>query len=149
MYKTYPEYSHELVGSERIKNYIYGGKAVVTLKSPSGVHHTYVFEKPLEPTQFPNDVIFVYALHGKGTQFYIGMIENEKFRLTKHSRFINDAPIVKGARYIMRMIHYPNLKTPMKLYHEGTCSVCGRPLTHPKSLEFGMGYKCRKHLECQ
>lgn len=147
MLNIHHENSHELQGSQIIRDYIFGGRGVVTLLSPTGVHHSYVFKKPRNEDQFPDDVYFVYALHNGDKLFYVGMIENCQFRLTRSSRFLNDTEIVKGARYIMRMAFTPNLHTSMKLYHEGICSVCGRPLTNPKSIEVGIGPRCRRRLD--
>lgn len=147
MLKLYPEYSSKLTGNA-IRDYIYGGRGVVTLKSPTGVHHTYMFNKPRNEDIFPSDVLFVYAVHDGHKLFYVGMVEDDYFRLTRHSRFDNHTEIVKGARYIMKMMHYPNMETPMELYHQGICAVCGRPLTNPKSIERGMGPACRKRLSC-
>lgn len=146
MITTYPEHSCKLQGAERIRNYIFGGRGIVTLKSPTGIHHSYIFKKPRNEDQFPDDVYFVYALHDHDKLFYVGMVENCRFRLTRSSRFLNDTDIVKGARYIMKMAFTENLNTKMELYHEGVCSVCGRPLTNPKSIETGIGPRCRRRL---
>lgn len=142
MFKINESSRCQLNTSEAIRNYIFGGRGVVTLLSPSGEHHTYAFRKPKRDDEYPEDVLFVYALHDKQKLFYIGMIENGRFRLTKASRFLPDTPIVKGARYIMKMSTF-DMETPMKLYHEGICARCGRPLTNPDSIEIGIGPKCR------
>lgn len=142
--KLYPEHSCLLTSAEDIRNYILGGNGVVTLKSPTGVHHTYAFRRPRNTEEFPDDILFVYAVHEGKTLFYVGMIEDGKFRLTRASRFLHDTPIVKGARYIMRMSQDSTFGPPMELYHEGMCSRCGRPLTNPKSILTGFGPKCRR-----
>lgn len=146
MIKTYPEYSSKLMTPDAIRNYILGNKGVVTLKSPTGVHHTYLFSKPRNEDQFPEDVRFVYALHDNNKLFYVGKIERNRFSLTKSSRFLWGNDIVKGAIYILRMANSLQLNTKMELYHEGICCRCGRPLTNPKSIETGIGPKCRKLL---
>lgn len=146
MFTVHHEFSYRLQGSEKIRDYIFGGRGIVTLKSPTGVHHTYVFQRPRNEDQFPDDVMFVYALHDGNKMFYVGMIENSQFRLTRSSRFLNDTEIVRGARYIMKMAFVKDLDTPMELYHEGICSVCGRPLTNPKSIQTGIGPRCRRRL---
>ena len=146
MFTVHHEFSCRLQGSEKIRDYIFGGRGIVTLKSPTGVHHTYVFQRPRNEDQFPDDVMFVYALHDGNKMFYVGMIENNQFRLTRSSRFLNDTEIVRGARYIMKMAFVEDLDTPMELYHEGICSVCGRPLTNPKSIQTGIGPRCRRRL---
>lgn len=145
MFKIYPESSRQLIGSKAIYEYIHGGRGIVKLEAPSGKSHSYIFIKPTDDS-FPDDVLFVYARHDDKKQFYVGMVERDKFRLTKHSRFLPDTEIVRGAYYIMRMALDNELAmtTPMKLYHMGMCGVCGRQLTQSKSLKTGIGPKCRK-----
>lgn len=152
MFTLYEENRCKLTNSNEIMTYCLGGKGVVTLESPSGVHHTYFFKRPNNKDVFPDDTIFVYAVHNeKGIlkHFYIGMMENTHFRLTRNSRFADYTEIVKGAFFIDRMMHNQKLvdTTPMSLYHEGMCCVCGRQLTNPKSIKSGVGPKCRKHIE--
>ena len=147
MIHLYHESSGELKGRQAIYEYIHGGRGIVTLVSPSGQQHTYQFSRPSERDSFPEDVIFIYAIHDGIKRFYIGMVEQDKFRLTAHSRFLPDTEIVKGANYIMRMASEPNLSTPMKLYHEGMCCFCGRQLTSDKSISTGIGPKCRRRLD--
>lgn len=150
MFNMHHEYSAKLTTCEDIKEYCMGGRAVVTLLSPATkVHHTYYFLKPRNEDVFPDDVRFVYAVHAEQKLFYLGMIEQDKFRLTRASRFDNHTDIVKGARYIMRMMADSRTLDRMELYHEGICSVCGRALTNPKSLKSGIGPKCRKRISCQ
>lgn len=142
--RIYPESAHKLSNAEDIKNYIYGGRGVVTLTAPSGKSHTYIFARPKNTDVFPDDVLFVYALHDGVKQFYVGMVENEKFRLTHNSRFLPDTEIVKGARYIMKMANTPGLETPMEIKHNGVCCFCGRKLSSEKSIITGIGPKCKK-----
>lgn len=144
--KLYPESRHLLEGVEDISRYIYGGKGVVTLLSPTGVQHTYAFQKPRDSDEFPDDVRFVYAVHDNCKLFYIGMVENGEFRLTKRSRFLNDTEIVRGARYIWKMANM-SFETPMKLYHEGMCARCGRQLTSEHSKIHGFGKDCLRRVK--
>lgn len=147
--KIYPEFSHQFKDSSLLNNYILGGHAVVTLESPSGTKHTYVYAIPKNSESFPEDVRFVYALHDGKKELYIGMIELNKFRLTRNSRFLPDTDIVKGAFYIenMRKTQAFLDKSPMKIYHEGVCARCGRKLSDEKSKEIGFGPKCKKRLK--
>lgn len=148
MIKMYPESVTKFTKSDNIMNYICGGHGIVKLESPSGTNHHYMFQKPMERDAFPDDVIFVYAVHEQEKKFYIGMIENGKFRLTRNSRFLPDTDIVKGAHYIVKMANSQSLvdSTPMSLYHMGMCARCGRELTATDTLEYGIGKKCRKIL---
>lgn len=145
MFKIYPSSRHELHGCSAIYRYCMGGRGVVTLESPSGKSHTYVFKKPKENDVFPEDVVFIYALHNGEKLYYVGMIEDGKFRTTSASRFLRDTEIVRGAEYINKMMHF-DFSTPMKLYHEGVCSRCGRELTSEASLKTGIGPKCSKRV---
>lgn len=146
MIKFNESYRHQMTDRNIIHRYIIGGRGIVTLEAPSGKSHTYAFKRPLNASEFPDDVIFVYAVHDKEKLFYIGMMEGLNFRLTHNSRFLEDTEIVRGAQYIVKMASYNDLasRSKMKLYHEGICCRCGRPLTSEKSVEQGAGPKCLK-----
>lgn len=149
MYNIYPENAEVMKDRDIINNYIHGGRGIVDLISPSDNKHTYAFLKPKNPSIFPDDVVFVYAYHEYSKLFYIGMIEDGKFRLTRHSRFLVDTEIVKGAIYINKMATIPEFaeKSQMTLKHLGMCARCGRPLSDEKSLKEGIGKKCKKKLQ--
>lgn len=151
MIKMYPESERAFHSSVAISEYIHGGRGIVKLQAPSGAHHFYMFQKPMEIDAFPDDVIFVYAIHEQKTKFYLGMIEENQFRLTRNSRFLPDTDIVKGAYYIIKMANNQSLvdRTPMVLSHMGMCARCGRQLTAEDVLEGGIGKKCRKILGLQ
>lgn len=146
--QKYPESRKQLLDAPVVRDYIHGGRGIVTLTAPSGTSHSYKFSKPVNSSEFPDDVIFVYALH-ESKLFYIGMMEGDRFRLTHNSRFLEDTDIVKGAKYIVRMSINDSLckTSPMKLYHEGMCAKCGRQLTQEKSINRGFGPKCRKKFD--
>lgn len=137
----------ELVGSERVKNYILGGHGVVTLMSDTtGAHHTYRFEAP--SNRKPNDdMMFIYTLVDGSNWTYVGMYRNGAFRLTAKSKFGVDTSIVKGIAFIFKMMLNSDFKDDrMHLLHEGICSRCGRPLTNPASIELGIGPTCYSKL---
>lgn len=147
--KLYHESSHIFTDSENLNRYILGGRAVVTLESPKGKKHTYVYMVPKNSENFPDDVRFIYALHDGKKQFYIGMLEKDVFRLTRNSRFLPDTEIVKGAKYIENMRHNQSFlnDSPMKIYHEGTCARCGRKLLDVRSIKQGFGSKCIRRIK--
>ena len=140
------QFRTQITDSHILHRYIHGGRGILTLEAPSGKSHTYAFRKPNNASEFPDDVIFVYALHDECKLFYIGMMENGIFRLTHHSRFLEQNEIVKGAKYIVKLSHKPKFNSPMKLYHEGICCRCGRPLTAESSLKQGIGKNCKKEF---
>lgn len=139
------EYSRRITDQNILRRYVLGGRGVLTLLNPeTKIHHTYTFRRPDDASPYPNDILFVYAVHNNSKLLYVGMVESGLFRLTKNSRFISDTPIVRGARYIMRLISDDHVFsiTKMQIYHEGVCAICGRPLTGEHSLEEGVGPKC-------
>ena len=139
-----------LTTAQDINRFIHGGKGICTLEAPWGTNHTYLFAKPENSDVFPDDVVFVYAVH-ESKHFYIGMIEQNKFRLTRNSRFLADNEITKGAAYIVKMANSEALvrDTPMVLYHNGRCARCGRmlPTTLDRENKTGFGRKCLKYVE--
>ena len=144
--KMYHENAHILEG-ESIQSYIEGGHAIVTLESPSGKHYTYSFKKPFNTeNKYSSDLRFV-KVHIENDWVYIGTYRNKymsKFNKTEMCLLPDFHEAIKGVNYIMRMCNEPDLDTPMKLYHEGVCCRCGRPLTDPKSIISGIGPKCSK-----
>ena len=133
-----------MLNSEIIYRYIHGGNATVTLAVPATMKaHTYVFSRPRNPREFPEDTIFVYILHNDH-KMYLGMLTGQGFRRTAKSSFDEDTEAMKGARYIIKMSLRQDLvdKRLMNLYHSGLCCVCGRPLTSTKALHRGIGKKC-------
>lgn len=138
--------SHELIGNDNIIRYITGGHGVVTLKSYTGVHHTYEFKAP-NKRKDGDDTLFVRTLVAGGEWVYVGMYKNKRFQLTKASKFTIESPIVKGVYFIMKLMFKEGFSDErMHLYHEGICSRCGKPLTNPESIEFGIGPVCREMI---
>lgn len=148
MIRMYPDNSTQFKTSKTLHQYIHGGRGIIKLEAPSGSHHIYLFQRPIDEAAFPDDVIFVFAVHEQQTKLYIGMIEQDKFRLTRNSRFLGDTDIVKGTHYIMKLAHNQQLldSTPMKVSHMGICARCGRKLSSEKSILHGVGPKCMKRL---
>lgn len=153
--QAFPENRSRLVGCKAIRSYLEGGKGVVTLLSPTGEHRTYSFRRPYDDIfkddDYYKNALFVYAQTSSHNWMYVGLYNKNSFRLTQASRYGINHPIVKGARYLVKMMNDElAAQGPMILYHEGVCSVCGRKLTNPKSINTGIGPRCRKlDRQCQ
>lgn len=149
---NYPEFDSnagELRGRKTISRYIRGGKGAVTLVSPTGKYHSYQFRYPASKQrgEFPNGTMFVYVMVGRRIWQYVGMLKHDrKFYHTKASQFGVKSEEFKGAIFIVSMMNEEK-HTSMKLYHQGICSVCGRKLTTPKSIECGMGPRCMTRVQ--
>lgn len=135
-----------------LRQYICGGRGIVTLENiNTKIHHTYEFRRPNNPEEFDDHILFVYTLVRDNTWMYVGMYRTDYyvFRLTRASRFRSDSEIVRGVKYLVRRSNSDKSITdsPMRIYHEGICAICGRKLTTPKSIMLGMGPQCRRALK--
>ncbi len=138
--------THELVGRKNIELFVKGGRGLTALRAPSGKFHLYQFRKPKDPENFNHWCLFAFCRDIDGRWKYTGMLKDTmEFSHTPGSKFSEDSEQFKGAAYIVKMMKN-DMDTPMKVYHGGRCSVCGKPLKNKYSLERGMGYRCKKHL---
>lgn len=155
--RIFPEQSIIFTSQKTLYRYLYGGHAIVTLSSPSGVKHVYSYEAPINRHQFPDDVIFVYAVHFEDDdlnnceckKFYLGMIENDNFRMTRNSRFLYESPIIQGVFYIEKLRKSQEFlsQSRMTISHNGTCARCGSKISSDKSRIQGFGRACYKKFK--
>lgn len=144
--KFHEDSRHVLKGKSAIYNYIHGAHGALTLKSPSGKHHTYTFHPPYgsENKRFYSDV-FVYCVTQANHEACVGVINSRGFWHIKTSKFSASSEVFKGANYLYQMA-CKDFDTPMEVYHEGICGCCGRKLTHPDSIERGVGPSCFRKM---
>ena len=137
----------KITDSTMLREYVYGNNAELTMVGPAGTAHTYYIAQPRNASDFPPDIRFVYVFHDD-TKFYLGMIEDGRFRCTKNSRFDESCETVKGAFYIIKLMNDQQLldRTAMRLYQSGKCARCGRPIDSEYGLLRGFGKSCwQKH----
>jgi len=133
------------------------GNARITLKSKvSGKHFTYRIAKakgkpgkPADP-----DLFFVGLLTGpdNGANFsYIGIHKMgaiEAFRTTSASKVPSTADSVKAIRFFCeKTIRGGKIPEDLEIRHEGRCGKCGKTLTHPESIDVGIGPDCSKIMQ--
>lgn len=149
MFDIYLENAYQLIDCDKLRSYLLGGRGIVTLESPSGESHIYAFQQPRNPSIFPDNTYFIYA-QVDNIWLYVGMVTpDNKFKITRNSIWNFDSKISKGAKYLVDMFTGRIKHTPMKVFHAGVCSVCGRKLESTKSILAGMGPKCKKKYELQ
>ena len=129
-------------------NFIQGGKAYVTLLSlTTNVHYTYEIVKAKKHNN-PSfgDTYFVSVLFNEKDEYtYVGYIRNNQFMYgSGKSLFAADAPSILAFRYLLSLAVENRESAKIKLFHSGKCCRCGRKLTHPESLETGIGPECGK-----
>lgn len=134
-----------------IKKFVLAGNASFTVKNDTtGKHLTYKVVKHSTEDNLKDGVWFVTTLNGSDNEsdfVYIGIITSDGFRITKKSRFSEDAVSVKGFKWLWNNVT-TNRELPdnVKFYHAGRCARCGRKLTTPESVETGFGPICMEKL---
>lgn len=147
---------NRLTDWDDFRRYIIGGKSEIILASPSGISKRYFFKKNDHPPKDDKslaDKYFVSVRLNKKFE-YIGYLIHElwdnNFKVfhTSGSHVAIDSQEWGGLKCLVQLLNNQNSfsHTPMKLYHSGVCSVCGRRLTTPESLQHGMGPVCRSKV---
>lgn len=145
----------ELTTAERITSFVKAGNAVITLQSvKTEQRFTFKITKPEEqkgPASY-----FVSLLNGPDNTRnyqYMGIVRNElageRFTLTRNSKITSEAPSYRAFEYFWRAIvmqKRPQEQWGLRVWHEGRCGRCGRPLTVPESIESGFGPECIKKI---
>lgn len=122
--------------------FVLGGKALFSVSNNKGQHFTY-------KVNHKDERWFVSLLTGPDNiqdYTYLGMLNgNGNFMLTKASKMKLDSLPVKVFVWAIKMMEsQTSLPDGYKIQHEGRCCKCGRLLTHPESLDSGIGPECRK-----
>ena len=134
----------KITDTENIKKYLFAGKSTITIQSTeTGKHYTYKVKKHKE-----KDMFFVSVLSGSNNDsdytYMATIFEGGKLRLTKKSRANESTPSYIAFNWFYRNLLFNEEKIKMlNVYHDGTCGRCGRKLTTPESVEYGLGPHCR------
>lgn len=123
---------------QTIKAFAFAGRAVLTLRSKrTSAHYTYrLCRKP------DASILFVSLLTGPEEYNYLGTIFPDGFRLTAKSTMRPDSTPVRAFQYFLRNLSAGTIPEELEVRHEGRCGKCGRPLTHPESIDTGLGPIC-------
>lgn len=120
---------------EQILKFLVAGRAVFTLVSrKTGEHFTYKFSKGRN-----EGVFFASVLAGADTYRYLGIYRDGCAPISALAAHVSaNAPSLKALNWFLRHIDSPKVR----FQHEGRCGRCGRPLTHPDSIDSGLGPEC-------
>jgi hypothetical protein len=135
--------------------FIMAGNAYLTLVSKkSGNRYTYRVNRSKDNedqnTLFPTPAKkpatwFVSLLKGPDNTndyVYLGVIQDNMFRLTRKSRMTSDSVPVKAFSWTFTKLAANTLPDDLEVWHHGRCGRCGRMLTVPESIERGIGPEC-------
>ncbi len=133
---------------KRALEFIFAGKAFFTIKSNvTDKHFTYKIESPKNN----DNVHFVSLLTGTDNEnnyTFFGTIFNKKeFRHGKKSTIKPESKGVIAFNWVFKNILSDTIHDKITFYHEGCCCKCGRKLTHPESIETGIGPECAKRIK--
>jgi len=126
--------------------YLIGGTAELTLKRDAdGKTHSYRIRKVVTAKGLYH---FVDYLVEGGWQ-YLGIFnpgaKSESYTLvvTARAKFVADSVPVRAFRHFMVQLLYGCKLEGFQVGHAPTCSCCGRKLKTAKSLNAGIGPKCK------
>lgn len=131
-----------------IRQFMLAGDATITIKSlTSGLHFTYRIQRADEKPGDRNPAPWFVKLLVNGEDWlYLGMLSDWQgkvgFRLTSKSAHAQDAKTVKAFTFAWAHIQTDRLPAGLEIRHEGRCGRCNRALTHPESLDLGIGPEC-------
>jgi hypothetical protein len=133
------------------REFVTAGRAIFTIQNPTGEYYTYRVNTPKDAPAGAGPY-FVSLLTGSDNEndyTYIGMLDKASgnVRLTKASKYQDDTKPVKVIRWALANVWNERVwPDGYSMRHEGRCGVCGRTLTTPESLDFGIGPECRKNM---
>ncbi len=138
-----------LIKNKDVRTFILAGKSTFTLENEDkGIHITFKVTSPLSDRKYEESddnmkkVYWVYAAVSYEKFIYIGYLNKSGF--VKNSVY-EDSKFCKSFDWLLK--HYVETLTfdeRVKIYHEGRCAHCGRPMRDPESIKTGFGPKCRE-----
>lgn len=150
--------SHAIADPAKALQFVLAGRATLTIMSEkTGDHYTYQINKRKDPepldtrSSSAEPVWFVKLLTAPDTYTYVGMIvvypNGTHFcRTTRASSMDQSSPPIKAINFMFQFLDIGRIHSDMKIYHDGACGRCRRPLTTPESIETGFGPECSEIL---
>ncbi len=127
--------------ADKALSFLLAGKAFVTFRSEkTQTRYTYRIVQAKD-----KELWFVSLLIGpeNSTSYsYLGVIQNNSFRLTPKSRLPIGSVPVKAFKWVFDRLVKGIEPKDVEIWHEGKCGRCGRLLTVPESIERGIGPEC-------
>jgi hypothetical protein len=125
----------------KLVDYLYAGKAVITIQSrKTAQHFTYRVQR------IPNSDVFTVAYRGPSMGwFYLASIfERSRFVMTRKSpQAMRLHPAFEAFKFFHDWLSIGKFHKDLRVWHHGKCGACGRNLTDPLSLKEGIGPECR------
>lgn len=136
--------THKLDNSIAL-DFIFAGNSLFTvLNTSTGNRFTYKVKKSKNSQDDKVDVHFVRVLTNPENYEFIGTTFDKKYSHSKKTRISDEAQSVRVFKWLINQLTLGTLPEIVEIWHEGRCGKCGRVLTVPNSIEFGIGPECAK-----
>lgn len=129
--------------------FLTAGRAIFTVaRTDTNQHYTYKITEPDTQRDPKNPIYFVSFLSGPDNETdytYLGLLRMPQGIVvqTVKSGAKATETIFKVANWAIKLVLKGDAPPEnYKISHCGTCGRCGRTLTHPESLETGLGPVC-------
>ena len=135
-----------MIATDQFPRLLLAGKSTLTLRNPKrGTHIRVRMYNKKDRAGNPSTCFFlkVSLLGDSDTGYrYAGAYFSDSKRFKAAPELEVDPPLAAVVSLILRAIDTPNLLSSAEIMHEGKCCRCGRKLTHPESIETGLGPEC-------
>lgn len=136
-----------MIATDQFPRLLLAGKSTLTLRNPARGTHIRVrmYNRKDHSTGKPSSCYFLkVSLLGDGDAGYkyAGAYFSDSKRFKAAPELEVDPPLAAVVSLILRAIDTPNVLSAAEIMHEGKCCRCGRKLTHPESIETGLGPEC-------
>ncbi len=136
---------HSFPTPQAARSFALAGKAVLTLQSEkTGSHFTYQVRR----AEADKPLWYVSVLNGTERFAYMAVLDHRGPRATRNSKVGADAPAFRAFAYWWQHTAAGQHAPHCTARHEGRCGRCHRALTHPESLDAGIGPECATKMEC-
>jgi hypothetical protein len=135
-----------MISTTEFPRLLLAGKATLTLRNPKrGTHIRVRMNNKKDRSGQPSSCYFLkVSLLGDGDAGYkyAGAYFSDTHRFKAAMELEEDASLAAVVSLILRAIDTPQILSSAEIMHEGKCCRCGRKLTHPESIETGLGPEC-------
>lgn len=136
-------HTQPIADSQAALRFLQGARSTATLRSNrTGRHFTFKISAP--KGEKDSKVRFVSVLAGPDNTSnyrYVGMIRDGRLVPTRASKYSPAAQCFRAFDWALVALRKGN-NTELDVFHHGRCCQCNRKLTHPESIETGVGPVC-------
>ena len=132
-------------------DFMFAGKAIFTVQSPSGQHRTFKILK-VQGEGYDRPIWTVMVMYGQSNEtdyrrigYIVGDPKERKVYFKGAKNLPQNHASIQAFVWVLRRSEKGNFNSKIgkaKIYHEGRCGRCGRRLTVPSSINRGLGPHC-------